>query len=146
MGVREHLQHGEVMVSEHPPFYLTSQRLLWHQEGPDGEQSRALPLERLISVEEIRTTHHPLMVVGSLLIISGVFLTLVWGLITPVLAIIAGVVALVMGSRGRTTGYQFRAHNLPMDEEALWRLEYWGSGHFITTVRNRITDPSESRP
>jgi hypothetical protein len=28
MSVRERLLTGEVMVAEHPPFYLTSQRLL----------------------------------------------------------------------------------------------------------------------
>jgi Flp pilus assembly protein TadB len=76
MPVRDHLLAGEVIVSEHPPFYLTSLRLLHHRQGPEGEQTLALPLERLIGVEEVKTTHHRLMVAGSALFVGGVQLYL----------------------------------------------------------------------
>ena len=138
MAVRDHLLAGEVIVSEHPPFYLTSLRLLRHQQGPQGEETLALPLERLIGVEEVKSTHHRLMIVGSLLFVCGLFLTVTWGLITAVLAIVGGIVALVMGSLGRVTGYQIQAHNLTSEEEAVWRLEHWGAGKFVSTLRSRI--------
>lgn len=138
MAVRDHLLAGEVIVSEHPPFYLTTLRLLHHQQGPQGEQTLALPLERLIGVEEVKSTHHRLMIIGSALLLSGVFLTMTWGLFTAVLAIVGGAVALVMGSRGRVTGYQIQAQNLSPEEEAIWRLEHWGAGHFVATLRSRI--------
>ena len=138
MAVRDHLLAGEVIVSEHPPFYLTTLRLLHHQQGPQGEQTLALPLERLIGVEEVKSTHHRLMIIGSALLLSGVFLTMTWGLFTAVLAIVGGVVALVMGSRGRVTGYQIQAQNLSPEEEAIWRLEHWGASHFVATLRSRI--------
>ena len=138
MAVRDHLLAGEVIVSEHPPFYLTTLRLLHHQQGPEGEQTLALPLERLIGVEEVKSTHHRLMIIGSALLLSGVFLTMTWGLFTAVLAIVGGVVALVMGSRGRVTGYQIQAQNLSPEEEAIWRLEHWGASHFVATLRSRI--------
>ena len=138
MAVRDHLLTGEVIVSEHPPFYLTSLRLLRHGQGPEGEQTLALPLERLTGVEEGKSTHHRLMIIGSALLLSGVFLIMTWGLFTAVLAIVGGAVALVMGSRGRVTGYQIRARNLTPEEEALWRLEHWGAGKFVDTLRSRI--------
>lgn len=81
---------------------------------------------------------HRLMILGSLLVVSGVFLTVAWYLITPVLAIAAGVIALVMGGRGRVTGYQIQAHNLAPEEAALWQLEHFGAGKFVATLRSRI--------
>jgi hypothetical protein len=138
MPVRDHLLAGEVIVSEHPPFYLTSLRLLHHRQGPEGEQTLALPLERLIGVEEVKTTHHRLMVAGSALFVGGVVLMLTWGLFTAGLAILGGVVALVLGVRGRITGYQILAHNLAPEDAALWQLEHWGAGKFVATLRSRI--------
>jgi hypothetical protein len=126
------------MVAEHPPFYLTSQRLLHYQEGPKGEQTRTLPLERITAVEVLKSTHHPTMVGGSILVISGVVLLLTWGLVTSVLSIVGGAVALVVGSLGRTSGYQIRAHNLLKEEQALWRLESRGSAHFVARIRDTI--------
>ena len=52
--------------------------------------------------------------------------------------ILGGAVALVMGIRGRVTGYQIQAQNLSPEEEAIWRLEHWGAGHFVATLRSRI--------
>lgn len=138
MGVRGRLLAGESMVAEHPPFYLTSQRLLRYQEGPKGEQSRALPLERITGVEELKSTHHPTMVGGAILVISGVVLLLTWGLVTSWLSIVCGVVVLVVGSLGRSSGYQVRAHNQLKEEEALWRLKPWGSAHFVARIRDSI--------
>jgi hypothetical protein len=89
-------------------------------------------------VEAIKATRHSLMIGGSVLVVGGVVLWYTWGLATSFLAILGGVVALAAGSLGRTAGYQVRAHNLPKREEALWRLEAWGSVRFVERLRSSI--------
>ena len=140
MSVRDRLMGGEVIVSEHPPFYLTSMRLLHHGEEMEQEASRAIPLERLVGVEPLRSTRHGLMITGSLLVVSGFILLLTWPLYTAILVIPAGIGALVMGSMGKTVAYQIQAHNMPKEEESLWQLPAWGADHFLATIRTTIGD------
>ena len=138
MNVRDYLMAGELMVAEHPPFYLTTLRIVHYEDGPEGARSRALPLERLMAVEVLKATRHNMMIGGGALILSGVFLLLALGLVTSFLAILGGVVAMAMGAMGKTAAYQIRAHNLPEEDEALWRLPSWGADRFVTRIRNII--------
>ena len=139
MKVRDHLLPGEMLVLEHPPFYLTTLRLLREVEG----QMKALPLERLIGVETVRAVNHRLMFAGTALVISGVvlwaigFLVVTWPLI-----LLAGIGALIWGLRGKPVGYQVQAHNLSPQEEALWRLERWGFRRFVQALRDRAEEGS----
>ena len=134
MKVRDHLLPGEMLVLEHPPFYLTTFRLLRVVEG----QMKALPLERLTGVETVRTVNHRLMFAGTALVVSGVvlwatgFLVVTWPLI-----LLAGLGALIWGLRGKPAYYQVQARNLSAEEEALWRLERWGFRRFVEALRER---------
>ena len=134
MKVRDHLLPGEMLVLEHPPFYLTTLRLLRDVEG----QMKALPLERLTGVETVRVVNHRLMFAGTALFVSGVilwatrFLVVTWPLI-----LIAGIGALIWGLRGKLSYYQVQARNLSAQEEALWRFERWGFRRFVETLRER---------
>ena len=134
MKVRDHLFPGEMLVLEHPPFYLTTLRLLRDVEG----QMKALPLERLTGVETVRSVNHRLMFAGTALFVSGVvlwatrFLVVTWPLI-----LIAGIGALIWGLRGKLAYYQVQARNLSADEEALWRFERWGFRRFVEALRER---------
>jgi hypothetical protein len=138
MSVHQHLMTGEMIVSEHPPFYLTSLRIVRYEEGPEGVGTHALPLERLIGVNEVKSTHHYMMIIGSVLLIGGLVLAVTWGLITSFLAIASGVAALVMGAKGKTTGYQIMAHNVPKEDQSLWQLPSWGALKFVETLRSRV--------
>jgi hypothetical protein len=129
---------GEFIVSEHPPFYLTSMRLLHHREEAGDQESRAIPLERLIGVEPLQRTRHRLMIIGSAMVVSGFVLLLTWPLYTAFLVIPAGIVTLVVGSLGKTMAYQIQAHNMPEEEEPLWQLPAWGADHFLATIRTTI--------
>ena len=134
MKVRDHLLPGEMLVLEHPPFYLTTLRLLRDVEG----QMKALPLERLTGVETVRVVNHRLMFAGTALFVSGVilwatrFLVVTWPLI-----LIAGIGALIWGLRGKLSYYQVQARNLSAQEETLWRFERWGFRRFVETLRER---------
>ena len=134
MKVRDHLLPGEMLILEHPPFYLTSLRLLREVDG----QMKALHLERLTGVETVRSVNHPLMFAGTALVVSGVVL---WAtrflVVTPPLIIAAGVGALIWGLHGKPAYYQVQARNLSPQEEALWRLERWGFKRFVQALRDR---------
>ena len=134
MKVRDHLFPGEMLVLDHPPFYLTNLRLLRDVEG----QMKALHLERLTGVETVRTVNHRLMFAGTALFISGVvlcatgFLVVTWPLI-----LIAGTGALIWGLRGKLAYYQVQARNLSADEQELWRFERWGFRRFVEALQER---------
>lgn len=132
MKVRDHLLPGEMLVLEHPPFYLTNLRLLREVDG----RMKALHLERLKGVETVRSINHPLMFAGTALVVSGVVL---WAsrflVVTPPLIIAAGVGALIWGLHGKPAYYQVQAHNLPAGEESTWRFDRWGFKKFVETLR-----------
>ena len=47
--------------------------------------------------------------------------------------------ALVMGAKGKVTGYQIMAHNVPKEDESLWQLPSWGTLKFVETLRSRVS-------
>ena len=134
MKVRDHLFPGEMLVLDHPPFYLTNLRLLRDVDG----QMKALNLDRLTGVETVRSVRHSLMFAGAALVISGVVL---WAsrflVVTPPLILAAGVGALIWGLHGKPAYYQVQAHNLSAQEEVIWRLDRWGFKRFVETLQER---------
>lgn len=138
MGVRDRLLVGEFILSEHPPFYLTSMRLLHHGEQMQREETRGIPIEHLIAVDSLRGTRHKFMIIGSVLLISGFVLAFMLPLYTTLLAIPAGIGALLMGSIGKTVAYQIKAQEMPKEEESIWRLPSWGADNFVSTIRKTI--------
>ena len=147
MDIRGYLMAGEMMTLEHPPLYLTSQRIIRLEERPEGDLYKFLPLERLSSVETVRAPNHRMMVAGSILIVCAVIFFAIGILFfTPYLALVGGVVAFAWGATGKPDYYQVHAHNLTEQEEPLWRLPYWGSGNFATNLHSIIEERSRPYP
>ncbi len=133
MSVHDHLHDGERIELQHPPFYLTNHRLLRNDDA-DGV-FREIPRIGMTAVERVHVTDHRIMVIGVVLVVSGVILTLTWAPFTAWLAIIAGLAALVMGSRGKLVGHQVVSPRIPDSEQQLWRLPNWGADNFVGKLR-----------
>ena len=128
MSVYDHLQDGERIELQHPPFYLTNYRLLRSDDtdGRFGEVQRI----GMTAVERIVITDHRIMVTGVILVVSGVILTLSWAPATAWLAIIAGVAALLMGAKGKVVGHQVVSPRIAESEQAHVAASRLGRGQF----------------
>ena len=142
MGIRERLRYGETIVSDHHPFYATSQRVIHYEEIDGREELWELPYARLTSVEVIKLPRHKMMIAGTMLTIGGIIMATV-GFITSWPAIIIGMGAIIYGGIGREAYYQLHADGMTKEEAARWRLVYWGSGSFIRTIRTITGERSE---
>ncbi|MBI4282787.1 MAG: hypothetical protein HY672_04815 [Chloroflexi bacterium] len=134
MSIQEKMRPGETIVSDHAPFYATSQRLIHYQEKDGVEELRDISYARLTSVEVVKLPRHKMMIAGTALTIGGIIMASM-GFITSWPAIVFGIGALVYGGMGREAYYQFRANGMTKEEAARWRLAYWGNGNFIRTIR-----------
>ena len=148
MGVREHLIDGERIVLQHPPFYLTTHRLLRCEDADGSESFREIPLLGMTDVEQLRVTDHKIMSIGAILVVSGVILMATWGLFTAFLGVIAGIAAMVLGLKGKVTGHQVKSPRIPERESEMWLLPTWGADNFVKKLQAIITvneDPNPSR-
>lgn len=134
MDIRRHLRQGESVISDHEPFYATSQRVIHLVETNGVNEAWELPYARLTSVEVVKLPRHKMLIAGTLLVVSGAILTTV-GYLTGWVTILVGVAAMGYGGIGREAYYQFHGHGMSEKEESLWRMVYWGSGSFIRTIR-----------
>ena len=141
MGIRGRLRHEETIISDHHPYYATSQRVILLQEIDVREELWELPYARLTSVEVIKLPRHRMMIAGTLMIVGGAIMSTI-GYFTSGLAILAGIGAIIYGGIGRETYYQLHADGMTKEEAARWRLAYWGSGSFIRTIRT-VTGKNE---
>lgn len=141
MSVHSHLQEGERIEIQHPPFYLTNMRLLRSDDG-DGS-FREVPRIGMTGIERIHVTDHRMMVVGVVLIGSGAILTLTLAPFTAWLAIIAGLFALLLGAKGKLVGHQVVSPRISEREQELWRLPSWGADNFVGRLR---AIAAENRP
>ena len=138
--IRSHLRSGETIVSDHRPFFATSQRVVLFQNN--HPRLLEIPYHRLSSIELVKEPYHKLMIAGTLMIIGGAILTTMIYIMSW-LAIIVGSGSLVYGAIGRKSYYQLHADRMTDEEELLWRLPYWGSGSFIRTIRKIVGDRSD---
>ena len=139
--IRSHLRSGETIISDHRPFFATSQRVILVQN--QHPRLLEIPYQRLSSIELVKEPLHKLMIAGTLMIIGGAILTTVV-YITSWFAIIIGCGSLVYGAIGRKSYYQLNTDKMTDEEELLWRLPYWGSGSFIRTIRRIVGDQSDN--
>ena len=135
MGVHEHLMDDERIVLQHPPFYLTTHRLLRCEEVSGNESFREIPLLGMTAVEELRVIDHRIMTIGVVLVISGVIIIATWVLFTAFLAVIAGVIAMVLGAKGKVIGHQVQSPRISERELDMWRLPSWGADNFIKKLQ-----------
>ena len=133
MSLYDHLQDGERIELQHPPFYLTNHRLL-RSDDTDGS-FREIPRIGMTAVERVLVTHHRIMVIGVILVVSGVILTVSWAPFTAWLAIIAGVAALIMGAKGKLVGHQVVSPRIAESEQVFWQLPSWGADNFVRRLR-----------
>ncbi len=138
--IRSHLRSGETIISDHRPFFATSQRVILIQNH--HPRVVEIPYQTLSSIELVKEPLHKLMIAGTLMIIGGGILTTVV-YITSWFAIIIGCGSLVYGAIGRKSYYQLNTDRMTDEEELLWRLPYWGSGSFIRTIRRIVGDQSD---
>lgn len=141
MGIRGRLRHEETIISDHHPYYATSQRVILLQEIDGREELWELPYARLTRVEVVKLPRHKMMIAGSMMIIGGAIMSTI-GYFTSGLAILAGIGAIIYGGIGREAFYQLHADGMTKEEAARWRLVYYGSGSFIRTIRT-VTGKNE---
>jgi hypothetical protein len=141
MGIRGRLRHEETIISDHHPYYATSQRVILLQEINGREELWELPYGRLTKVEVVKLPRHKMMIAGSMMIIGGAIMSSI-GYFTSVLAIFGGIGAIIYGGIGREAYYQLHADDMTKEEKARWRLVYYGSGSFIRTIRT-VTGKNE---
>ena len=96
MNIRSRLRYGETVISDHHPYYATSQRIILYQEVEGREEVWELPYARVTSVDVVKMPRHKMMVAGTLLIVGGAVMSS-YGFITSIPAVLAGIGALVFG-------------------------------------------------
>ena len=143
MGIREQLRHEETIISDHQPFYATSQRVIHYEEKDGIDELWEISYARLTSIEVIKLPRHKIMIGGSMMIIGGAIMAATIQFFTSWFAILAGVGAIIYGGMGREAYYQLHANGMTKEEAARWRLVYWGNGSFIRTIRTIIGERPE---
>ncbi|MFH1560508.1 MAG: hypothetical protein ABID84_03765 [Chloroflexota bacterium] len=134
MGIREQLRPGETVISDHQPFYATSQRVIHYEEKDGKEDLWEISYARLTSVEVIKLPRHKVMIAGTMMIVGGAIMSTM-GFITAWPALLVGIGVIIYGGIGREAYYQFHANGMTKEEAPRWRLAYWGNGSFIRTIR-----------
>jgi hypothetical protein len=145
MSVRNHLLDGEYILTQSPPFCLTTHRLMRYDEGAESPERNELthyPRERLASVERVPTPDHRLMVLASMTLLGG-FLLLTIGFVTSILAIGAGIAGIFYGSMKGEGYYQPHLHGIGEEEKARWRVAYRGSWRYIRTLQEVLRESPE---
>ena len=135
MSVHDRLMDDERIVLQHPPFYLTTHRLLRYEDDQGRDSFREISLRGMTEIEEMVATDHRIMAIGVTLVVSGVILIATWGLFTAFLAVVGGIAALILGAKGKVKGYQVRSPRIPERELDLWRLPTWGADNFVGKLR-----------
>lgn len=165
MSLLDILTPGEKMLAECSPFYATSRRIIRYEEGHHPDSTQELSYQDLAGVEIIRKPSHPMMALGTVAVLSAIFLALTGIIIiTAVASLIAGAAMLFLGSRGKPGYYRLLLKTRPSTmytgreeqrgptvgslmillglktpgDETLWRLDYWKGGSFIETVRTVV--------
>ena len=142
MSIRGRLRYEETIISDHHPYYATSQRIIYLQEIDGREEVWDLPYARLTKVEVIKLPRHKMLIAGAMMIIGGAIMSSI-GFLTSILALVGGLAAVIYGGIGREAYYQLHASDMTKEEAARWRLAYWGSGSFVRTIRTVTGDRSE---
>ena len=165
MSLQDILTPGEKTLAECDPFYATSRRIIRYEGEDRPDSTHELAYHELAGVEVVRKPNHPMMVAGTLAVISAIFLAFAKILlITPILSLIAGVLLLYFGSRGQPGYYRLILRTPPTAtlgtseeqrgptigsllillglkapaDETLWQLDYLKGGSFIETVRTVV--------
>jgi hypothetical protein len=137
--IQSYLAPSERLLSVFGPFYATSYRVLRLDPpgGPSGGHLLEIPYNQLTSIDMVRRPNHPILALGTFLIILGLLLSMVL-FFSTILVIMMGGALIYVGARGKPGYYQLYARDMPKHAERYWQVEYNRSGNFIATVRSAI--------
>jgi len=137
--IQSHLASSERVISVFGPFYATSSRVLRLDppNGPSKGHLLEIPYNQLTSVEMVRRSNHPVLILGTVMVILGLMLSVVL-FFSTILVILLGGAFLYVGAKGKPGYFQLSAREMPKQAEKFWQVEYDRSGNFIATVRSAI--------
>jgi hypothetical protein len=133
------LAPSERIISTFGPFYATNHRVLRLDpvQGPSRGHLLEIPYSQLDSVEIVRRANHPVLALGTAMIILGLFIMPVLP-VSALLTLPLGGGVLYLGAQGKPSYYQLTARDMPRQAEKYWQVAYHRSGDFIATVRSII--------
>jgi hypothetical protein len=133
------LESSEKVLSVFGPFYATNHRVLRLDplHGPSRGHLLEIRYHQLDSVEVVRRANHPVLALGTAMIILGLFIMPILP-VSAILTLPIGGGLLYLGAQGKPGYYQLTARDMPREAEKYWRVEYHRSGNFIATVRSII--------
>lgn len=139
LAIQQHLVSSERLLSVFQPFYATSHRVLRLDPANGPSQGHLLEIHynQLTSVDLMRRANHPMMIMGTVMIVLGLMMTLFYP-ISAVFAILVGAGFLFVGFKGKTGYFQINAREMPREAERYWQVDYKRSGSFIATLRSAI--------
>ena len=137
--IQSHLSSSERVLSVFGPFYATSNRVLRLDppNGPSRGHLLEIPYSQLTAVEMVRRPNHPVLILGTVMVVLGLMLSLVL-FFSTILVVLLGGAFLYVGARGKPGYFQLYAHDMPKRAEKFWQVEYDRSGNFVATVRSAI--------
>ena len=138
MNIKEHLTPDEQVISEEPPFYLTSHRILRLDPRGSDLEPMQLPLARITAIELTKAPSHPVMIAGTLIAVGGVVMASLSLYISAILMVVTGIGIVILGGTATPLVYQIRALNLAQQEEVYWRLRYPRCRSLIASLQNII--------
>ena len=138
-NIYEHLAPSERLLSTFGSFYATNYRVLRmdRPQGPSRGYLLEIPYNRLLSVDLVRQANHPMLALGTVMALLGLFIMPVLPVSALLTLPIAGAI-LFVGARGKPGYFQIAAQDMPKQAEKLWRVEYERSGSFVATLRSAI--------
>ena len=138
-NIYDHLGPSEKVICSFGPFHATSYRVLRLDpaHGPSRGHLLEIPYPQLASVKLMQRPNHPLLIMGTIVIILGLLLTPLLAF-SSVFALLVGGLFIFIGARGKPGYFQLYAHNMPRHAEKYWQVQYERSGSFIATVRSVI--------
>ena len=138
-NIHHHLASSERLLSTFGTFYATNYRVLRLDppQGPSRGNLLEIPYARMISIDMVRRANHPIMALGTVLALLGLFISPVLPVSALLTLPIAGAI-LFMGARGKPGYFQIAAQDMPKQAEKYWQVKYDGSGSFVATLRSAI--------
>ena len=106
-------------------------------DGPSRGHLLEIHYNQLTSVDLVRRSNHPVMVMGTIMIVLGLMLTVIL-FFSSIFAILVGAGFLFVGFQGKPGYFQISARDMPQEAQRYWQVDYNRSGSFIATLRSAI--------
>ena len=143
-NIYSYLEPSERLLCSFGPFHATSYRVLRldSETGLSRGHLLEIPYPQLASVKLVQQPNHPILIMGTVVIVLGLLLTPLL-VFSAVFALVVGGLFIFVGARGKPGYFQIYAHDMPQQAERYWQVQYERSGSFIATVRSVIGEMPE---